>query len=78
MKKNGGNEPIGVHICMEMSQRNSLCSYLYLKQTKMSLLFSSTKSDGRTGSAQGRVWYQWEWERVSKGEYSANTVYTCI
>jgi hypothetical protein len=32
---------------MEMSQRNSLYSYLYLKQAKMSffLFFSSTKSE---------------------------------
>jgi hypothetical protein len=33
MKKNRGDVPIGniIHIYMEMSQGNSLCSYLYLK-----------------------------------------------
>jgi hypothetical protein len=38
-KKNRGDESIQVimHIYMEMSQGNSLCSYL--KQTKMSLFF---------------------------------------
>jgi hypothetical protein len=38
MKKNRGKEPIVVivHIYMEMSQGNFLCSYLYLKQAKMS------------------------------------------
>jgi hypothetical protein len=38
MKKNKGDEIIGViiHIYMEISQGNSLCSYLYLKLAKMS------------------------------------------
>jgi hypothetical protein len=49
MKKNRGDEPIGViiHIYMEISQGNSLCSYLYLKQAKMSFFFSSIKSENR-------------------------------
>jgi hypothetical protein len=40
MKKNRGDEPIGVivHTYMEMSQGFSLCSYLYLKQAKISFL----------------------------------------
>jgi hypothetical protein len=39
MKKNRGDEPIGVIICiyMEISGGNSLCSYL--KQTKMSFFY---------------------------------------
>jgi hypothetical protein len=38
MKKIRGDKPIGViiHIYMEPLQGNSLCSYLYLKQAKMS------------------------------------------
>jgi hypothetical protein len=46
MKKNRGYESIQVikHIYMEMSQRNSLCSYL--KQTKMPF-FPFTKSENR-------------------------------
>jgi hypothetical protein len=67
---------------MEMSQGNSLCSYL--KQTKMKFFFSFTKSENRrveqvlpggigaTGRGAGGG------ERVWDGEYSANTVYTCI
>jgi hypothetical protein len=41
MKKIRGNKPINVivHIYMEMPQGNSLCSYLYLKQAKMSFFF---------------------------------------
>jgi hypothetical protein len=48
-----GDKSIGViiHIYMEISHRNSLYSYLYLKQAKMSCfsfsLFSSTKSENR-------------------------------
>jgi hypothetical protein len=56
MKKNKREESIAViiNIYMEISQRNSLCSYHYLKQGKMSLFFfffffliSSTKSENR-------------------------------
>jgi hypothetical protein len=38
MKKIRGNKPIRViiHMHMEISQENSLCSYLYLKQAKVS------------------------------------------
>jgi hypothetical protein len=41
MRKNRGDEPIGViiHIYIEISQGNALCSYLYLKQGKMSFFF---------------------------------------
>jgi hypothetical protein len=58
MKKKRENEPIEViiHIYMEISQENSMCSYLYFKQEKMTFffLFYSIKSkEGRTGPAQG-------------------------
>jgi hypothetical protein len=43
MKKNRGDESVGVtihiYIYMEISQGNSLCSYLYLKQIKISFFF---------------------------------------
>jgi hypothetical protein len=61
MKKNRGDEPIGVmiHIYTEISQGNHLCSYLYLKQEKKAsfFIFSSTKSENR--SCLG-VQYQWD------------------
>jgi hypothetical protein len=60
MKKNKRDEPIRItiHIYMEMSQGNSLCSYL--KQAKMSFFFpfSSTNSEKRR-AGRGRC-YQWE------------------
>jgi hypothetical protein len=66
---------------MEMSQGNSLCSYL--KQTKMPFFFfyKIREWEGRKGPASGS-WYQWEGgggdERVWESEHGANTVYTCI
>jgi hypothetical protein len=75
MKKNKGDEPIGVlmHIYMEMSQGNSLCSYLYL--------FSSTKSENRR---EDQVLQEWRrlgglilvggGEEVGKGCRRINTV----
>jgi hypothetical protein len=67
MKKIRGDKPIGViiHIYMELSQGNSLCSYLYLKLKCpvfcfISSLFSSTKLGlGRqTSPAWGEGWHQ--------------------
>jgi hypothetical protein len=66
MKKIRGDKQIGViiHINMETSQRNSLCSYFYFKQAKMSCfsfyLFSFVfyrirEQEGRTHYAQGLV-----------------------
>jgi hypothetical protein len=51
VKRTRGDEPIGVaiYICLETTQGNSLCSYLYLKLAKvfmflfLSYVFSSTK-----------------------------------
>jgi hypothetical protein len=72
MRKIRGDKPIGVivHIYIEVSQGNSLCRYLYLKQTKMScfpfnlLSFAFYKvgeQEGGTGPGwQGRGWHQWE------------------
>jgi hypothetical protein len=41
VKRTGRDEPIGdvIHTCMETTQGNSLCSYLYLELAKM-LCFS--------------------------------------
>jgi hypothetical protein len=49
-----------VPIYMEISQRNSLCSYL--EQTKMSLFFiyKVEKQEGGTGTAWMKGWYQRE------------------
>jgi hypothetical protein len=50
VKKIRGDKPVGsiIHIYMEISQGNSLCSYLYLKKAKMSFfLFSSTKLENK-------------------------------
>jgi hypothetical protein len=44
---------------MKISQGNSLCSYLYLKQAKMSFsslfLYEIRVEEGRLGPAQGNV-----------------------
>jgi hypothetical protein len=63
MKKFRGDKPIGaiIHIYMEISQGNSLCSYLYLKQTKMSFFsfifsfffYNIGEEEGRTGPVVG-------------------------
>jgi hypothetical protein len=62
MKKIRGDKPIGViiHIYVEVSQRHTLCSYLYLKQAKMSFFFIFSfffykigEQEGRTSPAQG-------------------------
>jgi hypothetical protein len=60
MKKNRGDEPIGVviHIYMEISQGNSLCNYLYLEQTKMSFFLQNQRAEGGKGfgtSGRGEV-----------------------
>jgi hypothetical protein len=71
-----------IHIYTEMSQGNSLCSYL--RQTKISPLFLLQNRIGRWNrSVCGeRGWFQWEGEgdgqRVKEDEYGKNTVYTCM
>jgi hypothetical protein len=61
VKTSGRDEPIGavIHICMERTQRNSPCSYLYLKLAKMPcfpyyLLGFFLLQNWRTGSAGER------------------------
>jgi hypothetical protein len=72
MKKIRGDKPVGViiHIYKEISQENSLCSYLYLKQTKCHVfsfylfIFSFTKSENKRAELvlpagthrRGRCW----------------------
>jgi hypothetical protein len=66
MKTIRGDKPIGViiHLYKEISQRNSLCSYLYLKQAKMScfsfypfsfFMYIIGEQEGRTSPAQRGV-----------------------
>jgi hypothetical protein len=53
------DKPVGdiIHLYMEIPQGNSLYSYFYLKQTKMSCLsfslFCKIEQEGATGPAQG-------------------------
>jgi hypothetical protein len=74
MKTIRGDKPIGViiHLYKEISQRNSLCSYLYLKQAKMScfsfypfsfFMYIIGEQEGRTSPAQG-----WKAGTSGKGE----------
>jgi hypothetical protein len=67
MKKIRGDEPIVyiIYIYMEISQGNSLWSYPYLKQAKMSCflfyLFSSTKSENKKAKQvlpMGEDWHK--------------------
>jgi hypothetical protein len=74
---------IQVIICInrEMSQENSLCSYL--KQPKMSFFFllQNWRTRGQNRSClRGLVLVGGgrDRERVWKDEYSANTVYVCM
>jgi hypothetical protein len=66
MKKIRGDKPVGViiHTYMEISQGNSLCIYLYLKQAKMSfvfVLYLFLLQNPRAGGQDLREgWYQWE------------------
>jgi hypothetical protein len=63
VKRTTGDEPIGfaIYICMEITQGNSLCNYLYLKLAKCHaflFIFSVISSkigeqEGRTGSGRG-------------------------
>jgi hypothetical protein len=55
---------IYIYIYMELSQGNSLCSYLYLKQAKISLVsfffYKIGEQEGRQILPKGG-WYQWYW-----------------
>jgi hypothetical protein len=65
---------------MELSQGNSLCRYL--KQMSFFFCYKIKEQEGGPRSYLGEGWYQWAGgrggESVQKGEYSANTVYTCM
>jgi hypothetical protein len=75
-----GDEPIEV-----IAQRNSLCSYLYLKQTRIScfsfFLLQNQRTRGQNRFWGGRLvpvgWGRWQ-ERVQNSEYSSKTVHTCM
>jgi hypothetical protein len=70
MKKIRGNKLTGaiIHIYMEISQGNFLCSYLYLKQAKMScfpfhlfsFFFYKTEQKGGTGPEGVGGVHKWE------------------
>jgi hypothetical protein len=80
MKKLRGDEPSGViiHIYMEISQGDSLCSYFYLKQAKISLFsfffYKIRGQEGGTGPAQGRLDTNGRVEGTGKGGRKVNTV----
>jgi hypothetical protein len=59
-----------IHIHMEMSQRNYLCSYY--KQTKLSFFFFYKKNRRLEWSCLGVG------GRVLEGEYGGNTVYSSM
>jgi hypothetical protein len=67
-----------IHIYMEVSQGNSLCSYL--KQAKMSFLFPFLyklgEQEGKTSPAWGEVDTSGRGMRWGKDEYGTNTVHT--
>jgi hypothetical protein len=64
---------------MEMSQGNTL--YSYLKQTKMPFFIQKQRTGKQNRSCLGGG-YQWEGggykERGSEGEYGANNLYTYV
>jgi hypothetical protein len=67
---------------MEMSQGNSLCSYL--KQTKsnfFSFFYKIRKQECGAGHV-GHGWYKWDGggagERAWEDEYSSNSVCNCM
>jgi hypothetical protein len=84
MKKIRGVKPVGViiHTYMEISQGNSLCSCLYLKQAKMSCFsfyLSPIKSENMragqvlsrvgSGNTSGRVEVLRKWVGEDEGEW---------
>jgi hypothetical protein len=68
MKKIRGDKPIVViiHIYMGISQGNSLCSYLYLKQAKMSF-FSFLPSQNWTTGGWNRSCRWWRGQQDGGG-----------
>jgi hypothetical protein len=85
MKKNRGDEPtvIIIHIHTEISQGNSLCIYLYLKQTKCHFFsYKIREQEGGTDAVQGRFGTSGRGEVVGKVDRRVNTmqknVYMCM
>jgi hypothetical protein len=82
MKKIKGDEPMGVitDLYMEISQGNSLCSFIYLKQAKMScfsflsFLFFLLQSQRTVVLPRGVHWHQRKGgivgESGQEGEYN--------
>jgi hypothetical protein len=72
-EKNKGDEPIRViiHVYIEISQGNSL--YSYLNQTKMSFFFQKQRI-GRQNRSCLEDWYQWVGENILKGCRRSNMV----
>jgi hypothetical protein len=80
VKRTGRDETIGVviHICMETTQGNSLCRYLYLKLAKTSWLsfytlciffYKIREQKGGTDSAPvGKGWISTRWKREMVGK----------
>jgi hypothetical protein len=79
VKRTGRGKSIGAvkHICMGITQGNSLCSYLYLRLAKCHVsssifyAFSSTKSENRKAElvlwGAGAGWHWWVRELAEKG-----------
>jgi hypothetical protein len=81
MKKNRGDKPIGIikHIYMEISQGNSLGSYLYLKQAKMYFFpLQNQRTRGLNRFCRGVVVVvvviSGRWKMVGKGYRRVNMV----
>jgi hypothetical protein len=82
MKKIRVDKPFGVivHIYMEISQGNSLCSYLYPNKQKCHFfIYKIREQEGRTGPAQEmRAGTSRRGEVVGKGGWMVNTVQKCV
>jgi hypothetical protein len=80
-KKSRRDEPNWAIVCiyMEVPEENSLCSYLKQKCHFFLLLFlyKIRGQESGTGPAGGGAGVEGG-ERVWKGEYYTNTVYTCM
>jgi hypothetical protein len=91
-KKNGVDEPNWalIHINIEVPWKCHKATPCVANLNKQKCHFSSSflMQNWRTGGQNkfclagvGGGWYQWEWGgggKMMKGEYSANTVYTCM
>jgi hypothetical protein len=74
-----------IHICMEISQKNFLYIYLYLKLAKIFFFFfhKIVEQEGGTGPTWGtvgvgRVGTSGRGEVAGKGGRKMTTVYTCM